>query len=262
MVYPIDNLKEDAYVITNSKGQFFIPAPIFEGLCVFANKYDWDSNSFKKSTNGIYYGTTSNGHYIALGTRFYFAKGSMKEWHEILLNQKDSIEFVPMDKVNYKSNFQSMTSKDYSFQIDPETMRIIKSTVIDFVSLSRLFVDFCDMVNKMSEDIGNPIHPKDIVIFDDAKYRDGFINFSKGKRREINARQSLLITKHQFHVFDKIVSNGDCTIDQIRFQINFDDVNRGAKRNDMRLSKDSKDLDDGVEIVHYPGGSAYLFPLI
>lgn len=262
MIYPIDNLKEDAYVITNQKGQYFVPAPIFEGLCAFANKNGWDSNSFKKSTNGIYYGTTSTGHYIALGAQFHFEKRKIDQWKETLTKNVNRIDFVPIEKVNFKLGFQKMANLPYALQVDPETMAMIKGDEKDFTKLAHVHQDLGAMACEMSENDSCPIQPKDVVIFDDGRYSDGTINFSNGKRRKINAKQPLSITKNQFHVFDQIISCGDCKIDQIRFLIKLDQGKSSAKRNNSRLSNNQERSDDGVEVVHYTGGSAYVFPVL
>ena len=262
MILPIDDLKEDAYIITNDTDQYFVPATIYEGLNKIGTRNGWDFTHKTKSRNGLYYGTTSKGHYIALGTRFYFDKETMDKWNEAFLNQKDTIEFVPVDQVNLTSDFSSMTSKGYSFEIDPETMIIVKSTIIDFLGLSQLFADFCDMAAKMSSDINNPIHPKDIVVFDDAKYRDGFIDFSKGKRRKVKPHSQLSISSRQFEMFNEIISNGDCKVDQIRFLIRLDEPTRKSNSNDSQLGKTNyNDSDIGFEKILYPGGSAFIFPI-
>ena len=146
----------------------------------------------------------------------------------VILSQHE-IDYVPVDKVNIQPNFQKLASQPYAFQIDPETMDLIKGDEIDFTRLAHVFQDLIAMACEMSKSDLCAIQPKDVVIFDDGQYKDGFINFSKGRRRKVNARQPLSITEHQFHVFENIISNGDCKIDQIRFLLKIDNDTKSGK---------------------------------
>ncbi|SMD36073.1 hypothetical protein SAMN04488029_2697 [Reichenbachiella faecimaris] len=256
MHYHINNFREDAYIITTEKDQYFFPAPIFEGLLHFAQKHGYHSTNYDKLFDTFYYGKDelTGRTDFAIGTRWWFGQEALNLWKSILLEQRDSLGFVMHQNAQFKSKFQSFTAKGYSLPFNPCFVDLTKLESCGLMDFQQLQIDICRLAASMASNDDCAIKQTDSVIIDNAVIdSQNKIQFSKGRRRKCGGEKELNISSELFDAFIQIISQGECKIDQIRFHIKLKGRNSSEKVAEENIY--------GLETIDYPGGRAYLFEL-
>ncbi|MEP4095796.1 hypothetical protein [Reichenbachiella sp.] len=257
MHYHINNFRENTYIITTDKNQYFFPAPIFEGLLHFANKHGFNSTNYDKLFDTFYYGQDqlSGRTDFAIGTRWWIGEEASDLWKSILLKQKGTIDFVAPKNVRFKSKFQSFTAKGYSLLANLCFSDLTKLESCGLNDLQQLQIDICRLASSMASNDDCAIKQKDIVLIDNAVIdNQNGIQFSKGRRRKCGDEKNLNISSELFDAFIQIISESECKIDQIRFHIKLKGCGSSKKV--------VEDNTSGLETIDYPGGQAFVFPVL
>lgn len=256
MHYHINNFREDHYIITTEKKQYFLPSPIIEGLLHFANKHGFSTTNYDKLFDTFYFGQDqlTGRTDFAIGTRWWFGEEALNKWKSILLDQKETINFVDSKEVKLKSRFQSFTNKGYSLPANLCFSDLTKLESCGTKDLQQLQIDICRLAASMASNDDCAIKQKDSVIIDNAVVdSQNRIQFSKGRRRKCGNEKNLNISSELFDAFIQIISEGECKIDQIRFHFKLKGYGSSKKA--------VQDNNSGLETIDYPGGRAYIFEL-
>lgn len=256
MQYHINNFREDSYIITTDKNQYFFPSPIIEGLLHFADRHGFNSTNYDKLFDTFYYGQDqlTGRTDFAIGTRWWIGEEALNKWKSILLDQRDTINLVDSKEVKHESRFQSFNAKGYSLPANFCFSDLTKLESCCLKDLQQLQIDICRLAASMASNDDCAIKQKDSVIIDHAVIdSQNRIQFSKGRRRKCGDEKNLNISSELFDAFIQIISEGECKIDQIRFHIKL--KSRGASKKALENNI------SGLETIDYPGGQAFVFPV-
>ncbi|UXX80891.1 hypothetical protein N7E81_07230 [Reichenbachiella carrageenanivorans] len=254
MFYQIDNFKEDSYIITTTTGQYFIAAPYFEGFLHIANENKLTSRDFDIINHGLYYGENTNYSHLAFGSRWWYGEEFLSQWKSAILDYEQKINFTTFDQVKNQSDFLTFSTKSYSINVGHPIKALTIHNGLPVKDLVTLYNDIIVMVDSMSLNDDCAIKPNELIIIDNAVLdKNNRIYFSKGRRRKPFSNKELKLTKPHFDMFLKIISQGECKIDQIRFDIKL-------KVGQTKPQIKSNDLDE-LETIEYPGGKSIIFPI-